>query len=88
LTIDRSGTLYGTASTASYYSGSVFRLTPLDGAKTKWRFEVLHDFGDPDTKNDGQFPKANVALDRFGNIYGTTYKGGKYSKGSVFRIGK
>jgi uncharacterized repeat protein (TIGR03803 family) len=47
-------------------------------------FTVLHAFtGQP---NDGARPWAGVVLDSAGNLYGTTYNGGTYNLGTVFKV--
>ncbi len=44
---------------------------------------VLHTFtGDP----DGQEPIAGVTMDAAGNLYGTTYMGGQYGGGLVYKL--
>src|SRR5436305_1131982 len=35
---------------------------------------------------NGSFPAAGLTIDSNGNLYGTTFHGGAYSAGSVFRI--
>jgi uncharacterized repeat protein (TIGR03803 family) len=60
--------------------GTVYRLTKSGG---KWVETVLHVFND---RGDGYYPSAGVVLDREGNIYGTTYKGGRFGYGTVFRL--
>ncbi len=37
-------------------------------------------------ENDGQLPMAGVVMDSSGNVYGTTYEGGKYQNGIVFEL--
>jgi uncharacterized repeat protein (TIGR03803 family) len=46
-------------------------------------FQVLYTFGGTP---DGAAPYAGVITDRQGNIYGTTWIGGKYGFGSVYRL--
>ena len=66
-------TFYGGAS----YHGTVFKVDPT-GAET-----VLHSFtGDP----DGSDPSAGMIRDGAGNLYGTTYEGGNFGKGTVFKL--
>jgi uncharacterized repeat protein (TIGR03803 family) len=72
LVMDAKGSLYGTA----YYggpdaSGVVFRLTHAHGV---WTETVLHTFSYAGT--DGFGPNAGVVLDKSGNLYGTTSRGG------------
>src|SRR5271167_980008 len=47
-------------------------------------FTVLHRFaGFP---NDGRMPTASLIEDSAGNLYGTTYAGGKFGGGIVFKL--
>jgi uncharacterized repeat protein (TIGR03803 family) len=86
LVIDRKGNLYGTTvSGGSVDLGTVFELTPK-GVET-----VLHSFADNGT--DGYYPAAaGVAIDKSGNLYGTTASGGNGTKcatsgcGVVYKI--
>jgi uncharacterized repeat protein (TIGR03803 family) len=69
--MDAAGNLYDTtACLGAHFSGSVFKLTPINGT---WTYTSLHDFG---VGNDGAYPEAGVTLDANGNIYGTTAVGG------------
>jgi len=77
------GTTYGGGDTSCYSAGcgTVFALSPT-GKET-----VLHKFtGDP----DGMSPAEEQPLveDASGSLYGTTYLGGEYGIGSVFKIDK
>jgi uncharacterized repeat protein (TIGR03803 family) len=77
--LDKAGNMYGT----TYYGGAngvgtVFELTP-SGTET-----VLHSFAADGT--DGYNPAAGVVLDKLGNVYGTTYLGGAYGYGTVFKV--
>lgn len=60
--------------------GTVYRLTRRDG---KWFETVLHVFND---QRDGYWPEAGVVLDSSGNIYGTTYGGGSFGRGTVIKL--
>jgi len=91
LIMDGSGNLYGTTiwggDSKCRYSegqgcGTVFKLSP-DGVLT-----VLHAFKG---RSDGAFPLAGVIMDTFGNLEGTTYRGGGSAAcgegcGSVFSV--
>ncbi len=77
LTMDKDGNLYGEASqegivggTCPYGCGSIFKLTPSNGA---WIYTDLYDFKGG---ADGGGPNGGVVLDSEGNLYGTTYFGG------------
>jgi uncharacterized repeat protein (TIGR03803 family) len=85
LVFDARGNLYGTTkyggtggSCAAMYltnfagCGTVFELTPA--ADGEWTEGVLHSFNY--SAGDGSFPLASLALDAFGNLYGTTSQGG------------
>ena len=87
---DGHGNLYGATEFGGNYSlcsgssgcGTVFKLTPNpDGT---WTEHVLHRFAQ--FQNDGQLPFAGVIMDAAGNLYGTTYEGGQYDAGTVFRL--
>jgi len=78
--LDDSGHLYGTTTTGGAYSqGTVYRLTltavPLE--------TTLHSFGG---SGDGVQPTGSLVEDASGNLYGTTYSGGVYGKGTVYRL--
>jgi uncharacterized repeat protein (TIGR03803 family) len=75
--VDRSlyGTTYEGGSNTSY--GTVYRLT-LDGTATN-----LHSFSGGE---DGGLPYGGVVQDSDGNLYGTTYRGGRNDFGTIFRI--
>lgn len=47
-------------------------------------YKVIHNFTNKGT--DGADPYAGPILDRLGNLYGTTYLGGRYGSGSVYEI--
>jgi uncharacterized repeat protein (TIGR03803 family) len=78
------GSLYGVTALAGggceKGCGTVYRLTK---SGSKWIETVLHVFNDP---GDGEEPAAGVAIDRSGNIYGTTATGGSLGDGTVFRL--
>jgi uncharacterized repeat protein (TIGR03803 family) len=78
---DGKGNLYGTTRFGISASGSVFQLTR--GANGTWTDNTLYVFGGG---SDGNEPYAGVTLDSAGNIYGTTYSGGKYGFGTVFEL--
>jgi uncharacterized repeat protein (TIGR03803 family) len=78
VTLDPTGNLYGTAQSGGAMNfGVVFKLD------TSGNYTVLYTFeGAP----DGISPWAGVTLDPAGNIYGTTYAGGKQKSGVVFKL--
>jgi uncharacterized repeat protein (TIGR03803 family) len=75
---DPVGNLYGTTAYGGRSGfGTVFKLDP-NGKET-----LLHSFiGTP----DGATPYANLVRDAAGNLYGTTFHGGAYRFGTVFKL--
>jgi hypothetical protein len=64
--------------------GNVFELSPPAVGQTSWKLAVLHVFGNTP---DGASPLAGLAIDDFGNLFGTTTNGGAPSTvGTVFRL--
>src|SRR5664279_2753958 len=86
LIFDAAGNLYGTTlGGGTYYSGTVFELTPAAGGG--WTEKVLHNFNENGT--DGALPRAPLIFDAAGNLYGTTEYGGTYydsDLGTVFEL--
>ena len=90
LIFDKAGNLYGTTYSdgpaPNQSHGTVFKLTPSNGA---WIYTSLHDFAGG---SDGGYPVGNLAFDANGNLYGTASQGGDLSKcggqgcGVVFKI--
>ena len=83
---DAAGNVYGTTVYGGIYGGNcrgngcgiVFRVGPT-GKET-----VLHQF--TGTAGDGQNPWQGLVRDSAGNLYGTTYSGGAYGWGTVFKL--
>jgi uncharacterized repeat protein (TIGR03803 family) len=76
---DAAGNLYGTTYSSSSTStfGAVFKLD------TSGTFTVLHSFtGSP----DGHGPATGVIRDAAGNLFGTTYLGGTFDQGTVYKV--
>jgi uncharacterized repeat protein (TIGR03803 family) len=87
LVFDSAGNLYGTTLEGGAHGlGVVFQLVPR--ANGGWTEKVLHSFSGP----DGAAPQSGVIFDSAGNLYGTTFFGGKGRKacdggcGTVFRL--
>lgn len=77
------GTIYGTtASGGTNNQGTIFAMTPAGKLTTSYRFCSIP--GCP----DGADPSAGLlqAFDR--NLYGTTFGGGAYGNGTVFKLTK
>jgi uncharacterized repeat protein (TIGR03803 family) len=76
---DKAGNLYGTTNVGGANSvGAVFQLTP-SGVET-----VLHSFAADGV--DGYNPDGGLLIDRLGNLYGTTIRGGASNFGTVFKV--
>jgi uncharacterized repeat protein (TIGR03803 family) len=83
LVFDADGSLYGTTVEGGADDwGTVFKLSPNgDGS---WTESVIHSFNSDGT--DGKEPYAALIIDTAGNLYGTTYGGGAYDCGTVFKL--
>lgn len=78
LLADRKGNLYGVTNIGGTdNAGTVFKLAP-DGTET-----VLYSFTGG---NDGATPDCTLTEDKSGNLYGTTFLGGAYGYGVVFKL--
>ncbi len=81
LVFDPFGNLYGTTYAGGPYGiGTVFQLRPASGGQ--WTEKVIHAF---DTKT-GSSPVGGLALDRSGDLFGTTQGGGANGAGVVFEL--
>lgn len=90
--LDASGNLYGTTSVGGDPQcagdgglpgcGAVFELSP--NADGSWTETLLYAF----TINfwDGTYPYSGLVFDKSGNLYGTTYEGGRGGQGTVFEL--
>ncbi len=82
---DSAGSLYGTTVLSGacnpYCGGTVYRLTPSQGGG--WSKTTLFTF--PGGGNGQLFP-SGLVFDTSGNLYGTTYRGGLNSAGTVFQL--
>ena len=87
LILDNKGNLYGTTTEggdltcpagSNFGCGGVFQLT------AKGKRSVLHIFFG--TGGDGAVPYAGLVRDAQGNLYGTTFYGGAYGAGTVFKL--
>jgi len=75
---DSAGNLYGTTMNGGSCCGTVFKIDST-GKET-----VLYKFAG--TGGDGSDPQQGVVADSSGNLYGTTYGGGAYGVGTVFKL--
>ena len=80
LVMDEAGNLYGTTTFGgSAGLGTVFKVD-TSGMET-----VLHAFQGSAGGGDGRYPYAGLIMDKAGNLYGTTARGGS-GNGTVFKI--
>ena len=77
------GYLYGTTYFGGAKSGGVVFKLKMDGTG----YVEIHDFGLGDHEN-GYYPRAGLLEGSDGVLYGTTYLGGTYRDGTVFRLKK
>jgi uncharacterized repeat protein (TIGR03803 family) len=78
LVMDRNGNFYGTTYAGGISNaGTVFKVT-RKGVET-----VLYSFT---STPDGANPVAGLAIDKLGNLYGTTTAGGANGNGTVFKL--
>jgi uncharacterized repeat protein (TIGR03803 family) len=82
LVLDVKGNLYGTTQGGGAHDngGTVFELSP-SGVET-----VLYSFCALPSCADGTNPVGSLVLDTNGNLYGVTFNGGLYSRGTVFKL--
>jgi uncharacterized repeat protein (TIGR03803 family) len=89
LVFDSKGNLYGTAGGGAQGDcdvinpgcGTVYKMSPK--ANGTWSFKVIYSFAGG---NDGGVPVYGLTFDKTGNLYSTTYEGGKYGDGTVFEL--
>ncbi|HEX3320787.1 MAG TPA: choice-of-anchor tandem repeat GloVer-containing protein [Terriglobales bacterium] len=80
-------TMYGTTSAGGAKGGgTVYRLTEVEPNSDRWTLTVLFAFSQGGPK--GWAPKAGLAMDAGGNLYGTTFRGGTTGSdcGTVFKL--
>lgn len=81
VTLDAQGNLYGTTNVGgNSWAGVAYEVTPA-GTET-----VLHSFCSQPNCSDGANPYAGLIADAQGNFYGTTFGGGAYGYGTVFKL--
>lgn len=78
LVLDASGNVYGTTAYGGAYGrGTVFKMTPTGQESVEYSF---------DGAANGAYPNGGLYRDAEGNLYGTTYQGGAYNYGTIFKI--
>jgi len=81
--LDSAGNVYGTTVGGGPAGvGTVFQLMPPSAQGGPWREVVLYAF----QADIGANPYDAPVLDHSGNLYGTTYQGGSFNRGIVFRL--
>jgi uncharacterized repeat protein (TIGR03803 family) len=83
---DTAGNLYGTTENGGLFGGAcgaygcgiVFRVSPTGKETVLYRFT--------NSGGDGANPEQGLVRDAAGNLYGTTFFGGAYGKGTVFKV--
>ena len=79
--MDAAGNLYGATFVGGVNGGgTVYELSPNGG---NWNFQVLYSFTGSGY-NPG--PLLSLSFDAEGNLYGTTFLGGAFNLGSVFKL--
>ena len=79
LIIDSAGILYGTTVYGgTHRAGTVFKVNPLSAQE-----KVLYSFSGG---ADGGDPYGGLVRDSLGNLYGTTYYGGAFGYGTIFKL--
>jgi uncharacterized repeat protein (TIGR03803 family) len=83
--LDHAGNLYGTTiAGGDKGSGTVFELT--HNSNGSWHESVLYDFCSLTSCSDGSGPSSGLIFDQAGNLYGTTFYGGRGKSGVVFKL--
>ena len=83
LILDKEGNLYGSTQGSSGVGRAiVFELMPQ--ADGRWQEKILHTFGL--NSGDGAEPTSPLSMDNTGNLYGTTFYGGPFYDGTVFKL--
>ena len=80
--LDALGNLYGIADGGAKGYGIIYRVTP-SGTAT-----VLYEAGPAGLGGQDRWSDTGLAMDKSGNIYGTTWAGGSKRTGSVYKLTK
>jgi uncharacterized repeat protein (TIGR03803 family) len=80
LIFDQAGNVYGTATSGTGLSSTVFELKPPAAQGSPWTESVIYTFEASAELYDG------LVFDKAGNLYGSTYAGGEKGRGQVFQL--
>jgi len=76
---DAQGNLYGTSEIGGAFGfGTVFEVSKTGGESVLYSFTA--------TAGDGAYPIGGLVLDGHGSLFGTTFEGGAYGYGTVFKV--
>jgi uncharacterized repeat protein (TIGR03803 family) len=78
LVLDPQGNLYGVALGGTFGRGTIFKVSSTGDE------QVLYNFNGSD--GDGDVPDSMSFRDAAGTLFGTTFQGGAYSYGTVFKL--
>jgi uncharacterized repeat protein (TIGR03803 family) len=83
---DQAGNLYGTTLNGGIQGlGTIFELSPGSGGS--WNYQEIFTFTYGGSYAQyGAYPYGALTMDAAGNLYGTTYEGGVYGGGAVFKL--
>jgi len=85
ISVGENSELYGTTEWGGIAAnGTVFELTPPSTPGGAWAHTVLHRF--MSHAADGSEPVSGLRIGPRGELYGTTYKGGAWGLGTIFRL--
>ncbi len=87
VTLATDGDIYGTTYKGGNNFGVAFKLSITSG---QWHSTLLYNFCSDNKCGDGAHPLASLVFDKAGNLYGTTYDGGRgcanQGCGTVFKL--
>jgi hypothetical protein len=87
LLFDPQGNIYGQSCAGLQANGDIFELSAPSAPGGAWSYNIIYSFPEFST---GVCPKGEMALDKNGNLYGSTFGGGynPQSAGVIFELAK
>jgi uncharacterized repeat protein (TIGR03803 family) len=83
-------TQYGGLACGESGCGTIYKLVAPSGGNAGWTFEAIYSFQPPPSSAgipvDGTNPLGGLTADANGVLYGTTEGGGRWGKGTIFRM--